>query len=128
NYESDSSSSSIDSAKGSQSDSNNDEPPWKREEDTIILETFQKEDNKEYALQIISHKLPHRTRRDINGRFSKLMALLLETLKQKDKWADPCGTAMLGQPVTEAEQAPNLPSNSKNQFNILAPHAERIRY
>lgn len=84
NYESDSSSSSIESTKGSQSDSNtNDEPPWKREEDTIILETFQKEDDKEYALQIISDKLPHRTRDDINGRFSKLMDLLLETLKQK---------------------------------------------
>lgn len=34
-------------------------------------------------------------------------------------WADPGGTAMPGQPVTEVEQAPNTPSFSKNQFNIL---------
>ena len=34
-------------------------------------------------------------------------------------WADPGGTAIQGQPVTEVEQAPSTPSFSKNQFNIL---------
>jgi len=37
------------------------------------------------------------------------------------RWADPGGTAIPGQPVTEVEQAPSTPSFSKNQFNILAP-------
>lgn len=83
NFESDDSSSSAESeSKGSQSDSNtNDEPPWRREEDTIILETLQKEDDKEYALQIISDKLPNRTIGQIRSRLSRLMDLLIETLK-----------------------------------------------
>ena len=34
------------------------------------------------------------------------------------EWAVPSGTAMLGQPVTEPEQAPKLLSPDKNQFNI----------
>lgn len=82
NYESDDSTSSMESAKGSQSDSNtNDEPPWRREEDTVILETLQREDDKEYALQIISDKLPNRTVGQIRNRLSRLMDLLIETLK-----------------------------------------------
>ncbi|KAH1007204.1 hypothetical protein HUJ04_004470 [Dendroctonus ponderosae] len=84
NYESDESSSSTESTKGSQSDSNtNDEPAWGREEDTIILETIQKEDDKEYALQIISDKLPNRTVAQIRSRLSRLVNLLIETLKSK---------------------------------------------
>ncbi|XP_066142962.1 uncharacterized protein mute isoform X1 [Euwallacea fornicatus] len=82
NYASDDSTSSTESVKGSQSDSNtNDEPPWQREEDTVILETLQKEDDKEYALQIISDKLPNRTVSQIRSRLSRLMDLLIETLK-----------------------------------------------
>ena len=34
------------------------------------------------------------------------------------EWAVPSGTAMLGQPMTEPEQAPELLSPDKNQFNI----------
>ena len=34
------------------------------------------------------------------------------------KWADPGGTAIPGQPMTEPEQAPETPSPYKNQFNI----------
>ena len=34
------------------------------------------------------------------------------------KWADPGGTAIPGQPVTESEQAPGTLSPYKNQFNI----------
>ena len=33
------------------------------------------------------------------------------------RWADPVDTAILGQPMTEVEQAPSTPSFSKNQFN-----------
>jgi len=40
-------------------------------------------------------------------------------IQNKQRWAVPGGTAMPGQPVTEVEQAPNAPSISKNQFNIL---------
>lgn len=36
------------------------------------------------------------------------------------RWASPDCTAMPGRPVMEVEQAPNTPSISKNQFNILA--------
>ncbi|CAH1126559.1 unnamed protein product [Ceutorhynchus assimilis] len=80
NYASDDTSSSTESLK--ESDSNtNDEQPWRREEDTIILESIQKEDDKEYALQIISDKLPNRTVGQIRSRLSRLMDLLIETLK-----------------------------------------------
>lgn len=36
-------------------------------------------------------------------------------------WADPGGTAIPGQPVARAEQAPDISPRSKNQFNIEAP-------
>ena len=35
--------------------------------------------------------------------------------------AVPGGTAIPGQPLREAEQAPAFPSDVKNQFNIEAP-------
>ena len=35
--------------------------------------------------------------------------------------AVPGGTAIPGQPLREAEQAPDFPSSVKNQFNIEAP-------
>ncbi|XP_050305463.1 GON-4-like protein [Anthonomus grandis grandis] len=79
NYESDDSTTSEESTKGSQSDT--DEPPWRREEDTIILETLQKEDDKEYALQIIAERLPSRTVGQIRNRLTRLMDLLIETLR-----------------------------------------------
>lgn len=34
------------------------------------------------------------------------------------EWADPGGTAIPGQPVARAEQAPDISPSSKNQFNI----------
>ena len=37
------------------------------------------------------------------------------------KWADPGGTAIPGQPVARAEQAPDISPVSKNQFNIEVP-------
>ena len=46
--------------------------------------------------------------------FSGLLLVLV-------KWADPGGTAIPGQPVTRAEQAPDISSVSKNQFNIEVP-------
>ena len=37
------------------------------------------------------------------------------------EWADPGGTAIPGQPVAKAEQAPDTSPSSKNQFNIDVP-------
>jgi len=37
------------------------------------------------------------------------------------KWADPGGTAIPGQPVARAEQAPDISPLTKNQFNIVVP-------
>ena len=34
------------------------------------------------------------------------------------KWANPSGTAILGQLLIEPEQAPDIPSPCKNKFNI----------
>ena len=39
----------------------------------------------------------------------------------KGEWADPRGTAILGQPVGKSEQAPASSPSSKNQFNIEVP-------
>ena len=39
----------------------------------------------------------------------------------KGKWANPEGTAIPGQPVARAEQAPDISPQSKNQFNIEVP-------
>ena len=36
----------------------------------------------------------------------------------RGKWADPGGTAIPGQPVERAEQAPDISPMFKNQFNI----------
>lgn len=52
--------------------------PWTREEDKIILETFQKEDDKEKAFVRISELLESRTRHQIEERFTTLMNLLRE--------------------------------------------------
>ena len=37
------------------------------------------------------------------------------------EWAGPGGTAIPGQPVAKAEQAPDTSPSSKNQFNIVVP-------
>lgn len=39
----------------------------------------------------------------------------------RGEWADPRGTARLGQPMTKSEQAPVSSSSCKNQFNIDGP-------
>ena len=44
------------------------------------------------------------------------------------KWADPDGTAMLGQPVTEPEQAPELYPLTKISLISKRTHGSRIRY
>ena len=37
----------------------------------------------------------------------------------RGEWATPGGTAIPGQPVAKAEQAPDTSPSSKNQFNII---------
>ena len=37
----------------------------------------------------------------------------------REEWAGPGGTAIPGQPVAKAEQAPDTSPSSKNQFNIV---------
>ena len=44
------------------------------------------------------------------------------------KWADPGGTAMPGQPVTEPEQAPELYPLTKISLISKSAHGPRIRY
>ena len=44
------------------------------------------------------------------------------------QWANPSGTAMLGQPVTEPEQAPELYPLTKISLISRRPHGSRIRY
>ena len=44
------------------------------------------------------------------------------------KWADPDGTAMSGQPVTEPEQAPELHPLAKISLISKRTHGSRIRY
>ena len=42
-------------------------------------------------------------------------------IKPRGEWAGPGGTAIPGQPVAKAEQAPDTSPSSKNQFNIVVP-------
>ena len=44
------------------------------------------------------------------------------------EWADPSGTAMLGQPMTEPEQAPKLYPLLKISLISKGGHAPCIRY
>ena len=44
------------------------------------------------------------------------------------KWANPSGTAMLGQPVTKLEQAPSLHPLTKMSLISKGAHGPRIRY
>ena len=43
---------------------------------------------------------------------------------QYEEWAGPRSTAILGQPVAKAEQAPDTSPSSKNQFNIVVSQWE----
>ena len=43
-------------------------------------------------------------------------------------WAGPSGTAMLGQPLTESEQAPELSPLTKISLISKRTHGSRIRY
>ena len=42
-----------------------------------------------------------------------------ENFYPRREWATPGGTAIPGQPVAKAEQAPDTSPSSKNQFNII---------
>ena len=44
--------------------------------------------------------------------------MIINYFFHEGRWADPGGTAIPGQPVAKAEQAPNSMPMSKNQFNI----------
>ena len=44
------------------------------------------------------------------------------------QWANPSGTAMLGQPVTKPEQAPNLHPLTKMRLISKGAHGSHIRY
>ena len=52
------------------------------------------------------------------GRFLDFSSLFIEIVFPEGKWADPGGTAIPGQPVARAEQAPDISPRCKNQFNI----------
>ena len=43
---------------------------------------------------------------------------------KREEWAGPGGTAIPGQPVAKAEQAPDTSPCSKNQFNIVVSQWE----
>lgn len=58
---------------------------WTRDEDKIILETFQKEDDKEKALQHICELLVNRTLSQIKARFDTLMSLLQAMTARNNK-------------------------------------------
>lgn len=47
--------------------------------------------------------------------------LLLDCFSPGGEWAVPGGTAIPGQPVARAEQAPDISPVLKNQFNIEVP-------
>lgn len=55
----------------------------------------------------------------LGGRGILLLSLFFLLLLEE--WAVPGGTAIPGQPVVRAEQAPNISPMSKNQFNIEVP-------
>ena len=46
---------------------------------------------------------------------------LMKDYNPRGEWATPGGTAIPGQPVAKAEQAPDTSPSSKNQFNIVVP-------
>ncbi|CAH1164288.1 unnamed protein product [Phaedon cochleariae] len=54
---------------------------WRREEDKVILEVFQKENDKDNAFRIIAGELKNRTVDEIKSRFNVLMKLLMETIR-----------------------------------------------
>ena len=47
--------------------------------------------------------------------------LFILNYNPRREWAGPGGTAIPGQPVAKAEQAPDTSPSSKNQFNIDVP-------
>ena len=57
----------------------------------------------------------------MTGKGGKVFFLFIRLFSPKGEWADPGGTAIPGQPVAKAEQAPDTSPRFKNQFNIEAP-------
>ena len=51
-------------------------------------------------------------------------ALVVYSRVYRKGWAGPGGTAIPGQPVAKAEQAPDTSPSSKNQFNIVVAQWE----
>ena len=51
----------------------------------------------------------------------RMCVLILISFSPRGEWADPGGTAIPGQPVARAEQAPDISPLTKNQFNIVVP-------
>ena len=51
-----------------------------------------------------------------------------DSLSLVGKWADPSGTAILGQPATKPEQAPELHPLPKISLISKGAHGSRIRY
>ena len=73
-------------------------------------------------LDIDTYKKNHRT-------FVRLtLRMTLPVIMLAGKEADPGGTAIPGQPVTESEQAPDLYPLSKIRLISKGAHGSRIRY
>ena len=53
--------------------------------------------------------------------FISSLQVMIVIINPRGEWAGPGGTAIPGQPVAKAEQAPDTSPSSKNQFNIVVP-------
>ena len=53
--------------------------------------------------------------------FISILQVMIVFINPRGEWAGPGGTAIPGQPVAKAEQAPDTSPSSKNQFNIVVP-------
>ena len=63
-----------------------------------------------------------------NLQYTRMIRINLNSFSLVGKWADPSGTAILGQPVTKPEQAPQLHPLSKISLISKGTHGPRIRY
>ena len=72
-------------------------------------------------LEMLSEYKRERERERERERRVREEILLLFDFSPREEWADPGGTAIPGQPVARAEQAPDISPLTKNQFNIVVP-------
>ena len=70
----------------------------------------------------------HKKQHNANTYVSQFSFIFIACKPPGGRWADPGGTAIPGQPVVKAEQAPDTSPRSKNQFNIEGIIRSRIRY